>query len=293
MLTLFFVGVKKMKLKKFINNLKNKLNEKLIDIQTKPTFFQNLEVGFHFVIIILLTAMSCINNAKSYEFNLTNPTNLPSEPDHVVEETYQKSPTMQSKNMGLSMNEQVTFYKAHYSPAPTSNPKVTEEMPIKLTNEEKLMDIYERYSVTAEEFNYVKSIVLAECNGTYVDAYAVASIFLNRINSYNWTSYLDSIIFEGAGSSIYYHGICDGQFSVYANGRYLLFWDESSSEPYQAVIDCFYSGEVSHNYLSFNYAGSNPPGGEPLTEGGNEFYNPQPEDDKIEQVDVISLTRTK
>lgn len=289
MLTLFLVGVKKMKLKKLINNLKNKLNEKLINIQTKPTFLQNLEVGFQFAIIVLLTAISCINNAKSYEFNSTNPTNLPSEPDHVVEETYQKSPAVQSKNVSLSMDEQIAFYKVHYSIEPTPSKPAT----IELTNEEKLMLIYERYGVTAEQFNYVKSIVLAECNGTYVDAYAVASIFLNRINSYNWTSYLDSIIFEGAGSSIYYHGICDGQFSVYASGRYLLFWDESSSEPYQAVIDCFYSGEVSHNYLSFNHAGSNPPGGEPLTDGGNEFYNPQPEDDKIEQVDVIALTRTK
>ncbi len=154
-----------------------------------------------------------------------------------------------------------------------------------LTNDEKLAIILKKYDVTAEQFDTIVATILAEATfGNYNEAYNIAGIFLNRIFSYTYSNQVEQYYGEGTGQNIYYHCIIPGNFQVYENGMYLKFYQNEEVKNYvgyQAIIDCFYSEEVPHNYVGIALPGS---GYGPILEGCNiEFYFP------ISELDVIPL----
>lgn len=116
--------------------------------------------------------------------------------------------------------------------------------------------ILQKYNLTLEQFNVVKGIVIAESQWhSYEDAYAVINTLFNRINSTVWVNYIDRVVGENNGVSLYGQGICPGQFTVYSSGKYIQYMNESpNTNPGVRAIYDFLSEDrpqLLHNTIAF------------------------------------------
>ena len=116
--------------------------------------------------------------------------------------------------------------------------------------------ILQKYNLTLEQFNVIKGIVIAESQWhSYEDAYAVINTLFNRINSSVWVDYINRVVGANNGVSLYGQGICPGQFTVYASGKYVKYMNESpNTNPGVRAIYDFLSEDrpqLLHNTIAF------------------------------------------
>lgn len=152
--------------------------------------------------------------------------------------------------------------------------------------EEKIAYILERYQLTEDELNTILSIILAEAKqydpnissendyiDCYIDSYATTNTVYNRTISITYSNYIDTIMGEGTGTSLYYQSICPGQFTVYESGSYKKYLDMDKSElpGYLAAIDFLYTEDIMHNYLGFRSNSSPAEGRKQFVPGGNRY----------------------
>lgn len=156
---------------------------------------------------------------------------------------------------------------------------------LRLENQDKIAYICERENLSYEEFNEFACVCIKEAKpfsgkiedyeAVYIDAYAVANTFYNRVHSITWRNDTNINNYEGAGESLYGQITAKKQSSVYLNGdhEYLIDIDKTGLPGYQAVIDMLYYEVPMHNYLSFKSSDSDPEGKEQFVSGGNRYHN--------------------
>ncbi|MBE6140382.1 MAG: hypothetical protein E7172_02475 [Firmicutes bacterium] len=172
------------------------------------------------------------------------------------------------------------------------NTKSTSDFDYSSMPEYKKEFILEKYNLTEEEFQILKAIVLAEAKAnSYEDAYAVINTIYNRTQSKRWISFVENVLKETDGTSLYYQAICPSQFVVYENGRYKKFLEDETSVGYEAIIDFLTTNEPMHNYLSFYASFGSKEGRVQYVTGGNLYYNELPDWDIYEP--EVTLIRTK
>jgi len=152
--------------------------------------------------------------------------------------------------------------------------------------------ILENYDLTAEEFNVVAAVIMAEALGnSYEDAFNVATLVRNRRNSIRYntcptiTANFQALGVEFNGQSLYHIVRAPLQFEVIPNGRYLEFLGVTEGPKYQAVIDLFFNVEIDgpvHNFLQFRSSCSAPGGRTQFTPGGNRFFDVLTQSDRMD-----------
>lgn len=158
---------------------------------------------------------------------------------------------------------------------------------IEPTNEEKEQYILEKENLTKKQFDEVVCTVLGEAKAnSYDDAYGVINTMYNRKTSKTWVNYINYIMGEGTGDSLYYQCIAPKQFTAYKGKYYREFLSDEEGRKelpgYQAVIDFLYEGEIKHNFLSFLSAKYKNKNRTTLVEGGNCYFNEMTEEDRIQ-----------
>lgn len=157
-------------------------------------------------------------------------------------------------------------------------------------NEIKVEHILKKFNLTEEQFDTLVAIVLAEAKwDSYEDAYAVINTMYNRIISTSWINYVNYILGDETGTSLYYQSICPGQFIVYQNGNYLEFLgkDNTDRPGYKAIIDFLTTGEKMHDFLSFVAADCGKGEYTQFVEKGNCYSNKITEDNLVPEEDRI------
>ena len=152
--------------------------------------------------------------------------------------------------------------------------------------------ILNMYGLTEEQFNVLKSIVIAESKAdSYEDGYAVINTVYNRTISQRWSNYVSYLNHENAGFNLYYQAITSGQFVVYENGNYKKYLDVFEGPVYDAIIDFLISQKSIHNYLSFRSAGTYLDEYEQFTPNGNKYFDLLLENDLV--INENNLSRSK
>lgn len=142
------------------------------------------------------------------------------------------------------------------------------------TYEEKMLIIMLREGLTYEELDTLCACVVTECgNNDYDEAYRVASVINNRINSNKFVS--------AYGESLYDQLTAPGQFQVYRSGAYQRYLGCTYMERYRAAIDAFYTGVSSIEYLSFRSSDYQSSEAVQYVSGGNNYFTPLTEDDRV------------
>lgn len=160
-----------------------------------------------------------------------------------------------------------------------NNLKEIEPVYVELTYEEKIERILSLYNLTEYELDVCCAITCAEACGegtNYEEAVNVINTAYNRIISKTWVAYF--------GNNIYEQLTAPNQFIVYQNGRYKEYLGKTELPGYQAVID-FLSNTCSlkaHNYLAFRSNQTKIDGSIMLVSGGNNYFSPLTDDDKLE-----------
>lgn len=135
------------------------------------------------------------------------------------------------------------------------------------TYEEIMLIIMARDGYTYQELDEVCAGCVAESKGEgtcYKDAYAVASIFLNR------TNYIPYI--NAHSTNMHEQFIAPGQFGVYFDKSYLNYLGRIDLIGYQAALDAFYSKYSMHDYLEFRGSWEEVNGKyEQFAENGNKY----------------------
>lgn len=137
-----------------------------------------------------------------------------------------------------------------------------------ISNEEKLLYIFEHHQITESELIEVNAVVHGEAKGDgtcYVDAYAVINSMHNRTQSVIWRN--------ANGASLYSQVIQPGQYQPYYEGTYLKYLNDNDSLCYQAVLDFLYSEASIHNYLNFRSSYRSRATDVNFVSGGNYFHN--------------------
>lgn len=133
--------------------------------------------------------------------------------------------------------------------------------------EEIMLIIMARDGYTYQELDEVCAGCVAESKGRgtcYKDAYAVASIFLNR------TNYIPYI--NAHSTNMHEQFIAPGQFGVYFDKSYLDYLGRIDLIGYQAALDAFYSKYSMHDYLEFRGSWEDVNGKyEQFVENGNKY----------------------
>lgn len=137
-----------------------------------------------------------------------------------------------------------------------------------ISNEEKLLYIFERYQLTEWEFTVLKAVVHGEAKGDgtcYLDAYAIINSIYNRTKSTKWRN--------ANGESLYTQVVKPGQYQPYTEDTYLKYLNDNDSLCYQAVLDFLYSEASIHNYLNFRSSYRSRATDVNFVSGGNYFHN--------------------
>ena len=236
------------------------------------------------VSIILLSTL--FTNAKGLEIEpeqlkIENKINFDNE--EFVNEQIQKEKNVEDKNVEDSKetvsDEEITTTDSNdiveVNESSINNEEyVYESSYSNLNLDEKTAWILDTYNLTYDEFVVLNAIVNAEAKAdSYDDAYAVINTLYNRINSYSWINYVDSIMGDGCGYNLYYQATCPGQFEVYATGMYLDYLYDTYPNSDQAVIDMLYNQNIMHNYLSFKSAETYVEDSVQFVPGGNNYHN--------------------
>ncbi len=167
--------------------------------------------------------------------------------------------------------------------------------PKELTNAEKKAIILTNQKITETQFQEFIRTVFAEGGGSYYDeCYNVTSTILNRKKSIAFTTDASKSFGKNLGFNIYCLLTAPHQFSGYKDANY-YYWDNFDQEyleslpGYQAIIDCLYTEQTSHDYLSFKGIGCNPEGKVQLcTPYGNYYHNQLKEEDTIPLTEQIT-----
>lgn len=134
------------------------------------------------------------------------------------------------------------------------------------TYEDMMLIIMARDGYCYNELDAVCAGCVAEARGggtCYIDAYAVASVFLNRTN---YIPYINSHTVN-----YYTQFVAPNQFQVYDNETYLDFLGRIDLPGYQAAIDAFYSKLSMHDYLEFRGSWVDVKKYEQFVSGGNKY----------------------
>jgi len=152
-----------------------------------------------------------------------------------------------------------------------------------ITVDERIQYILDRYNLTLEQFNIVKSIVMAEAMyDSYDDGYAVINTMYNRTLSKSNNNFVNYFYGEGAGRSLYYQAIAPNQFVVYQNGMYEKNLTKNDGPVYDAIIDFLTTEKIKHSYLNFLSANTNMTRAyEEFAHGGNKYFEELVESDLI------------
>ncbi len=151
--------------------------------------------------------------------------------------------------------------------------------------EEKVNYILEHYDLTLEQFEVIVAVVLAESKGAgtcYEDAYAVISTIYNRTLSKKWNDTVEQCMGDGTGSNLYYQVITPGQFSTYADEKYLEFLGVTNGNGYQAIIDLLYTEQPVHSFLSFRASDQKADNRTQFISGGNWYFSELETEDRID-----------
>lgn len=145
---------------------------------------------------------------------------------------------------------------------------------IKVTKEEKVKYILEKYNLTMQQFKTVVGVTLSEAkSNSYEDAYAVINTIYNRTHAKNWV--------RSHGTSLYKQVIAPRQFTVYASGTYVRHMNDTNSVGYDAIIDFLYEENIMHNYLSFRSGSIKINNSVKFAEGGNNYFSELKEENRV------------
>ena len=157
--------------------------------------------------------------------------------------------------------------------------------------DKKLAYVLERRNLTLDQFKVVAAYILRETGALFYDeAYYCINTVDNRTHSKKWVNYVNYLLGQGAGYSLYSNVLCPGQYPD-PYGVYKKYLNVEDHIGYYAILDYLVTEKSKTNYTSFWCHGSNI--GEELTTYGNSYFDPVLEDDWIENPTLKEVTDIK
>lgn len=117
-------------------------------------------------------------------------------------------------------------------------------------------------NMSSSDKELLTAIICAECDGSYDDALAVASVILNRTESSAWAN---------CGSTPIKQATAPSQFVVYENNRYKQFMGSGVNPIVQEAVNDALNGVRNNNYYSFRANGSTSYSSNMITSSGNRY----------------------
>ncbi len=117
-------------------------------------------------------------------------------------------------------------------------------------------------NMSSKDKELLTAIICAECDGSYDDALAVASVILNRTESPQWS---------WCGNSPVKQATAPSQFVVYENNRYQKYMGSGVNPVVQEAVNDALNGVRNNNYYSFRSNGSTGYSSNMITSSGNRY----------------------
>lgn len=119
------------------------------------------------------------------------------------------------------------------------------------------------YDLSDSDRDIIYGVVSAECDKSYDDALAVASVILNRCESPSWSAEF--------GSNPVGQVTAKNQFVVYQKGYYRSYMGENVPDTVRKAVDDALNGVRNCNYMSFRSGGTTSYSNNRVSPSGNRY----------------------